>query len=514
MVDTAYGVAVQNGFAYVADYGGLGIVELLAYPPVAPAAQLIWSGEIWATASEDDLAVAVGSDDLRVISLEDPLHPVELGSTGQRWSGRAVAMGGGRAFLAVDNAGLQEFSLADPSAPVRTGGASFSGYSFGVCLSDNYAYVANIDHGLQVVDISTPGSPRVVAAVTGLRDPRDVELVGDMALVANGEHGLAVLDVSDPLNGRLIGEVDTPGFAMSVAASYPVAYVADQAAGIQVIRFDVPSAPTIVGTLATPDPARAIAVREHVLYVSAGLTGLLLYDISVPERPVLMGSVLMPGEAQSVSASAAGVCIGSGAQGLHVVRPQCSDPVAVFLSNFDVEPRGTQLDIRWEVSGGAGDARFRLSADYEGRTAPVPYTQDAAGRFRAAWTRPAAGRSTEVGFCLWLVGANGSEVLLARESHDAPLSPSRLLLTAAPTPFNPRTTLSFALPLSGRVTLVLYDARGVSRRTLVGGDLPAGEHRVEWDGRSDGGAPMPSGTYFARLETSSGVRTVKVALAR
>jgi hypothetical protein len=513
MVDTAYGVAVQNGFAYVADYGGLGIVELTPLPPASPVAQLLVPGEVWATAVEGNLAVTVGSNDLRVISLADPFHPVEVGSTGIRWTGYGVAVHGARAFMTSEG-GLREFSLADPAVPLYVGGISFPSYSFDVKLSGDYAYVANASNGLRIVNVVAPGAPQVVCTVTPPLDPRGIDLVGDMALVANGNNGLAVIDISDPAQAQLLGQVDTPGYALSVAAVSPYAYVAAELAGIQIVRFDDPRAPVLVGELSVSDAVRAVAVKDGVLYAAAGQSGLLMFDVTRPESPILMGSVDVPSEAQSVTVSPGAICLGAGPHGIVVARPQCSNPVAVFLSNFDVEPRGTQLDIRWEVSGGAGDARFRLSADYEGRTAPVPYTQDAAGRFRAEWTRPEAGRSAEVGFSLWLISANGPEVLLARESHDAPISPSRLLLTAAPTPFNPRTTLSFALPLSGRVTLALYDARGVRRRTLVSGDLPAGEHRAEWDGRSDGGAPMPSGTYFARLETSSGVRTVKVALAR
>ena len=91
----------------------------------------------------------------------------------------------------------------------------------------------------------------------------------------------------------------------------------------------------------------------------------------------------------------------------------------------------------------------------------------------------------------------------------------RLALTSvAPNPFNPRTTISYSLPKSGRVTLAIYDVRGARIATLVDADLSAGEQSVEWAGLGDGGTPISSGVYFARLQTSEGVRTLKVTLTK
>jgi hypothetical protein len=44
--------------------------------------------------------------------------------------------------------------------------------------------------------------------------------------------------------------------------------------------------------------------------------------------------------------------------------------------------------------------------------------------------------------------------------------------------------------------------------------MDAGYQDAVWDGLSDSGSAMPSGVYFARLETEAGVRTSKLTLAR
>jgi flagellar hook assembly protein FlgD len=77
-------------------------------------------------------------------------------------------------------------------------------------------------------------------------------------------------------------------------------------------------------------------------------------------------------------------------------------------------------------------------------------------------------------------------------------------LRAAPNPFNPATTLRFALAHGQRARLVLYDSRGRRVRTLVDEERGSGEQVVRWDGRDDAGRAVAAGTYVARLRTDAG----------
>ena len=82
------------------------------------------------------------------------------------------------------------------------------------------------------------------------------------------------------------------------------------------------------------------------------------------------------------------------------------------------------------------------------------------------------------------------------------------LTGAVPNPFNPQTSIHYALPTTAPVTLRLYDVQGRLVRTLVEGIQPAGAHQVRWDGRDDSGRASASGVYFARL-TQGGSQQVK-----
>ncbi len=74
------------------------------------------------------------------------------------------------------------------------------------------------------------------------------------------------------------------------------------------------------------------------------------------------------------------------------------------------------------------------------------------------------------------------------------------LHASAPNPFNPSTTIRFALGEAGAVRLVVYDAAGRKVRVLEDGHKAAGEHASRWDGKNDAGRGVTSGRYVVVLE--------------
>ena len=88
------------------------------------------------------------------------------------------------------------------------------------------------------------------------------------------------------------------------------------------------------------------------------------------------------------------------------------------------------------------------------------------------------------------------EVTLDR---DAALPQKYDLQPAYPNPFNPSTTIGYALPEASEVALEVYNVQGQRIRELVGGRQPAGWHAVVWDGRNSNGKPVPSGVYVVRM---------------
>jgi predicted extracellular nuclease len=85
----------------------------------------------------------------------------------------------------------------------------------------------------------------------------------------------------------------------------------------------------------------------------------------------------------------------------------------------------------------------------------------------------------------------------------------------APNPFNPYTNIRFAIREEGPVDLAIYDLSGRLVRTLLSGDqLASGEHSLPWDGRSDTGKALASGTYIVRFEAADVERVQKITLMK
>ena len=81
-----------------------------------------------------------------------------------------------------------------------------------------------------------------------------------------------------------------------------------------------------------------------------------------------------------------------------------------------------------------------------------------------------------------------------------------------PNPFNPATTIKYALPEASSVTLEIYNVVGQVVRTLVADHQNAGRYVVQWDATNESGHSLSSGIYFYRLEAGGEFLEVKKML--
>lgn len=91
------------------------------------------------------------------------------------------------------------------------------------------------------------------------------------------------------------------------------------------------------------------------------------------------------------------------------------------------------------------------------------------------------------------------------------------LLQNSPNPFNPSTTIRFAIPRLDRprnVSLRIYDATGRLVKTLVNELTLGGNFTLLWDGRDSRGAALGSGLYLAVLETGNKRLMVRMQLVK
>ncbi|MCH7955307.1 MAG: T9SS type A sorting domain-containing protein [Candidatus Marinimicrobia bacterium] len=78
-----------------------------------------------------------------------------------------------------------------------------------------------------------------------------------------------------------------------------------------------------------------------------------------------------------------------------------------------------------------------------------------------------------------------------------------------PNPFNPVTTISYVLPTTSKVLLVIYNLLGEEIARLVDGIQPEGVHQITWDASG-----VSSGIYFYRIHAGEFIQTRKMLLLR
>lgn len=102
-----------------------------------------------------------------------------------------------------------------------------------------------------------------------------------------------------------------------------------------------------------------------------------------------------------------------------------------------------------------------------------------------------------------------SEVTAIAGGDHIPLPSHVALEQNFPNPFNPNTTIRYALPRATNVQISVYDILGREVVVLVREQKPAGEHEVTFDASS-----FHSGVYFCRLTAHGAIRAVRMLLLK
>jgi len=83
-----------------------------------------------------------------------------------------------------------------------------------------------------------------------------------------------------------------------------------------------------------------------------------------------------------------------------------------------------------------------------------------------------------------------------------------------PNPFNPSTTISFELPVSGDTEVKIYNCRGQVVKTFAPGLLTKGSHKLPWDGYDDHKNPCASGVYLVSVKNKGCLLSHKMTLVK
>ncbi|MFA6618327.1 MAG: T9SS type A sorting domain-containing protein [Candidatus Neomarinimicrobiota bacterium] len=190
---------------------------------------------------------------------------------------------------------------------------------------------------------------------------------------------------------------------------------------------------------------------------------------------------------------------------LYVPRP---DLTTVLGNHFVRDIRGTPTEVsyeEWKIKLNAGSEPITLSWSLgtlpEGMQASIALEGEAEFRDMETLTEITITNAQNI-----IVRMGINVVGIANE-----MIPSVYILESNyPNPFNPSTTISYALPEVSKVNLSIYDLNGRLVRTLVNAEEGPGYKQLIWNGRNDAGDALSSGVYLYRLEAGEFIQTRKM----
>ena len=323
----AMGIESQGNVLYIAEALG-GVLVMNISSPARPAAlgSIQFPGGDSQQLAVDGTVVLVSDRNmgLQALDASNPVQPAGLGNFQPMGAAAAVAVAGGRAYVA-DGEAIRVFDISDAAQPRAQGVYQFAS-SFGqagnpvITVAGNFVYLAARFNslGAVVVDVSDPLHPTGSAYGFPYGTTRKEVVQGGLMVMAN-EWGLRLINVSDTNALCQLSFMDTsgagtdpsgnfaPGAATptGVALSGHFAYAA--AGGVWVIDISDPRNPTVVDKYYDPTYelfgqaplAEDVAISGNSLYVIGGVAGralLRVLDISNPVNPILHGSYLLPSD--------------------------------------------------------------------------------------------------------------------------------------------------------------------------------------------------------------------------
>ena len=112
------------------------------------------------------------------------------------------------------------------------------------------------------------------------------------------------------------------------------------------------------------------------------------------------------------------------------------------------------------------------------------------------------------------VNKHGVFALAYFEDASEPLPDKFELVGVYPNPFNPITTIDFAIPQNDNVKVDVYNIRGQLVTTLLNEMMDAGYHQLQWNINNGNSKYLASGIYFISISYADNVIKQKVTLLK
>jgi hypothetical protein len=500
------------------------------------------------------VAVADGTQGVALIDVNSFTNPVLLISLPTL--ARAVDVTFGALFAAVseldtDGDGALEFVnyIGQNIGNYRTAGGPLT-----TTLSGNLALICQQNAGIEIVDITDPASPdSLTTYMEPAGGPRSLVRVGNLAYVANYDAGMTIMDMTTLTAPVTLATVPTSLWCYDVAVVDTYAYAMDFNGTLNIIGISNPSAPNLISTYMMDEGTRSMVYNDSYLYVgkyNAGLfNGILTYN--------LVGTAVTLLDIDGIAADVKGITVQNGklfasATDSGVYIYDLTNPVnPAFLGRYATTGRARMTAVNGNNLYVAAEGQGLVVLDITDPANPVlvgtPYSFDGEQAMGVTFSDNKVFVAHHIGGVtvldvtdpanpVWFGRTNtpseSYEAFVWDESHmlvcdtyslevyemtvvgvipnPGSQTPETFTLRGTyPNPFNATTMISFALPISGRVELAVFDAMGRNVAQPFSGNLEAGEHQIPFNAEA-----LTSGVYFLHVSSPWGEQSGKMVLLK
>lgn len=191
-------------------------------------------------------------------------------------------------------------------------------------------------------------------------------------------------------------------------------------------------------------------------------------------------------------------------------------PVPVELISFTANITDKKITLNWQTATEINNTGFEIERSMDKTT------------FNKIGFAAGSGTSTEkinysfeddlissnfkgkILYRLKQIDADGTYKYLNAIEVDVDFTPKEFaLFQNYPNPFNPATIISYQIPVSGKVSLKVFDMLGREVVTLVDEVKEAGAYNVSFNGKS-----FTSGAYFYRFQSGDYIKINKMTLMK
>lgn len=453
-------------------------------------------------------AYAVGGNTIAIFDISDPARPVmtyrlrvrEPVFYGVSLSSSIAGVAAGEYF--------QIFDISNPDTVILRGSAgnTYSSYD-DIAASGDYIYTTHNDYyigSLRVIDISDRSNPVYIDSCRGLYGSNNVFISGGYAYTARSDSGMGIFNIIDSHNPFLAGSyMPQSSTSSNVCVQGNYAYLST-GLGLEILNISDPPRPVLVGQFWRLGSA---TVQGSYAYLNESSSGTLwVINIADPVNPVAVGSLpIISSGAPLVSGNYAYLRRSPGISIVDISNPSSPE----YVSSCSTRVYSSEIS----VSGSYLYAAITDIAEGEGGVDVIDVGDPVNPVLVSRYVLPGYSHFiyTDDNYC-YLTSEYSLMILttLSTGIEDHGNMPQTFTLTQNyPNPFNARTTIRYILSQAGKVSLEIFNIIGEKVAVVIDEFEQAGPHSMIWDA-----AGVPSGVYFAKLETVDKSRTIKMVVLK